>query len=423
MRRFICSMRHCHFATIRRGSRVACFAFAACLCALIFSAAARADVFLLNNDGQLQGEEIKVPGTPSNQTVIRTAGGGQITLDKSQIKQIVPRSAAQTEYERIAPTYADTVADQWRLAEWCKQHSLPIERKAHLERVIALDPNHKPARAALGFAMLNGQWAQPEDMWKRKGFVKYKGKWVLPQDVELLEEQRKENQAEKDWQGKLIRWRKMLDKHPEKADELHDELTKIDDPAAVPAIEKLAVAEASRPIKFALIDELLHVGTSSAIGAVVNLTMDDRDEEVRLTALDKLVSASHPEVVAFYIAALKSDNNVRINRAALCLGRLGDKSAISPLIDVLRTTHRHVEQQGTPGQISTTFMNGPGNNRSGGMSVGGQTKEIVETLDNQEVLNALMLLSGGVNLQFDQQAWKAWYVGQMRSLQINARRG
>jgi hypothetical protein len=387
-----------------------------------FPTTVRAEIFVLTNDGQVQGEEIKVPGTPASQTVIRTISGGQITLDKSQIKQIIPQPPAEAEYERIAPTYADTVEDQWRLAEWCRIHSLPKQRQAHLERIIALDPNHKPARAALDFAQIDGRWVHPDDLKRQQGFVKYKGAWRLPQEVELLEANRKEVQAESDCTAKLNRWRRTLDKHPERYDQLHDELMKIDDPAAVPGLTQMVVNERTRNVKILLIEELLHIGNGSAMNVVVSRTMDDPDEEVRLTALDRLVAANHPEVVPFYIAALRSTDNARINQAALCLGALGDKSAISPLIDVLRTTHHHIEQQGTPGQVSTTFASGPGNNRSGGMSVGGQTKETVETLDNQQVLGALMNLTH-VNFQFDQKAWRAWYVGQMRSLNIDARRG
>lgn len=383
---------------------------------------ARAEIFILNNDGQVQGEEIKVPGTPANQTVIRTSSGGQVTLEKNQIKQIIPQPAAEAEYERIAPTFADTVDDQWRLAEWCRTHSLPKQRRIHLERVIALDPNHKPARAALDFAQIDGRWVHPDDLKRQKGFVFYNGAWRLPQEVELLEENRKETQAESDWRNKMNRWRKMLDKHPERANQLHDELAKITDPAAVSALALLVSNERQRDVKIEIVEQLLHIGTPAAMHVVVERTMDDSDEEVRLTAMDRLVAANHPEVAPFYIAALRSSDNARINQAALCLGMLHDKSAISPLIDVLQTTHRHVEQEGTPGQISTTFGTGPGNNRTGGMSVGGQPKVISETLQNQQVLSALMAITG-VNFQFDQRAWRAWYVGQMRTLNIDARRG
>ncbi len=399
------------------------FAVLVGIAASILSAGvARAEIFILANDGQVQGEELKLPGTPPNQTVIRTASGGQVTLDKSQIKQIIPQGPAELEYERIRPTYADTVNDQWRLADWCRAHGLSKQRQVHLERVIALDPDHKAARGALGYAQIEGRWVRPDDLKRQQGFVMYKGEWRLPQEVELLEENRKESQAEHDWVMKLKRWRVALDNHPEKFDALHDELMKIDDPAAVPALTQLVNNEKHRSVKILLIEELLHIGTPGAMNVVVGRTMDDADKEVRLSAMDRLVAANHPEVASFYIAALRSTDNARINQAALCLGMLRNKSAISPLIDALRTTHKHVEQQGTPGQISTTFSSGPGNNRSGGMSVGGQAKETVETLENQQVLSALTAITG-VSFQFDQRAWRAWYVGQMRALNIDARRG
>jgi hypothetical protein len=43
---------------------------------------------------------------------------------------------------------------------------------------------------------------------------------------------------------------------------------------------------------------------------------------------------------------------------------------------------------------------------------------------NQEVLQALIRLSGGVNYGFDQRAWKFWLANENRKVapQVNARR-
>ena len=88
-----------------------------------------ADNFLLTNDGQVTGELLNRDESPRQKFVVRTADGATITLEKVQVKQVVTQSAAELEYERIAPTFADTVEDQWRLAEWCKEKSLPRGRQ------------------------------------------------------------------------------------------------------------------------------------------------------------------------------------------------------------------------------------------------------------------------------------------------------
>ena len=164
----------------------------------------------------MQGEIVTSPNTPKDKTVIRTASGGEVTLDKSQIKQIIPQSAAELEYEKIRPTYPDTVEGQWKLAEWCRDNSLTKQRQTHLERVIALDPDHEQARALLGYSQIDGRWIRRDDLMKERGYVLYNGAWKLPQDVELIERKKKQEQAEREWFAKLKRWRTSFDNHPER---------------------------------------------------------------------------------------------------------------------------------------------------------------------------------------------------------------
>jgi hypothetical protein len=134
------------------------------------------------------------------------------------------------------------------------------------------------------------------------------------------------------------------------------------------------------------------------------------------------VAAKHPEVSTVYIQALKSRDNVRINRAAFCLGKLKDRTAISPLIDALKTQHKFVEQGANPGQMSTTFGSGPGMG-GGGLSIGGKPKVYKVWLENQEVLSALTALTDNTaHFQFDQKAWKTWYAAQRKPAMIDARR-
>ncbi|HEV2973019.1 MAG TPA: HEAT repeat domain-containing protein [Pirellulales bacterium] len=384
---------------------------------LIDARAARADIFVLTSDGQIQGEAVNSPDTPKDKTVIRTLAGGEITLEKKQIRQIIPQSAAELEYEKIRPTYPDTVEGQWQLAEWCRDHSLSKQRQVHLERVIALDAGHKQARAVLGYSMIDGHWIRRDDLMKERGYVLYKGKWELPQQVEIDEQRRKEDAAQRDWFATLKRWRARLD-----ADELHEKLLATTDPTAIPAISLMLKNEPVQKIKIYLIESLIHLGTTGALKTAVSLTLDDPDEEVRWSALDLLAATKHPELTSIYIGALRSSDNTRVNRAAYCLGKLGDKSAVLALIDALQTRHKTVEGNGPPGQMSTTFGSGPGGS-IGGLSInGGTQKEIKVWLQNPEVLKALDALTNA-DFQYNQAAWKSWYASQKKPVNVDARRG
>ena len=90
--------------------------------------------------------------------------------------------------------------------------------------------------------------------WKEsRGFVLYKGQWKLPQEVELLENRRKEELAEKDWYAKIRRWRLAVDNRPDRSDALQDELTAINDPAAVPALSQLATNDNDPHVRMAVL--------------------------------------------------------------------------------------------------------------------------------------------------------------------------
>ena len=52
--------------------------------AILSGGTARGEIFVLANDGQVQGEEIKVAGTPANQIVIRTASGASLRSIKAR---------------------------------------------------------------------------------------------------------------------------------------------------------------------------------------------------------------------------------------------------------------------------------------------------------------------------------------------------
>ena len=117
---------------------------------------------------------------------------------------------------------------------------------------------------------------------------------------------------------------------------------------------------------------------------------------------------------------MKDRDNTRVNRAAYFLGKLGEKSTVSPLIGALRTKHKFVEPRASPGQTTTTFGSGPGVS-SGGLSVGGGPKEVHVWIENQEVLRALVALTGE-NFEFDQRAWTSWYARQRKPVTLDARR-
>jgi len=113
-----------------------------------------------------------------------------------------------------------------------------------------------------------------------------------------------------------------------------------------------------------------------------------------------------------------------VNRAGDCLARLGDKDATLPLINALVTQHQFVIQQGGPPGSMTNTFSPSGQSGAGGMSMGNSSKVIKKQLQNSGVRGALVTMYPDAgNLQYDIDAWRAWYSQTQTSSNVNLRRG
>lgn len=389
------------------------------LVALTAPLAARADVFQLANEGVLRGQLLNPDELPRKTYVIRTPNGAVVTLDRAQVAKVERETARDLEYEKRQPTYPDTVEGQWSLAEWCRENKLPAARERHLTRVVELDPDHKPARRALGYIEINGQWKTPEQVQADRGFVRHNGAWRLPQEVEVLERQRKERATERQWISTLKRWRSWLD--TERSQEAIEKLRTINDPFAIKAIAEQLRDERNQQIRVWYLESLAKMNVPDAATLLVGVALHDADEEVRLSALDFLVDKQDPEVPALFITALREKNPAIINRAAVALARLKHPAAVGPLIDSLVVVQRIDIVEGQPGGIGATFGKGP-NSGGSGLSVGQSVRTEFREVRNPEVLDALIKITRH-NFEFDVVAWRSWFATQKQPETLDGRRG
>lgn len=366
--------------------------------------AARGEIFELASGGEIRGNWINRDERPLVSYLVELPSGGRLRLEESQVRQVVRQSPQQLEYERLAVQCGNTVDAQWKMAEWCRQKQLLAERENHLNRILELDADHTPARRALGYSHLNGEWVRQDEWRKSNGYQLYQGRWRLSQEIEILERRRKQELAEKEWLQKLRRLRGGL-ADASKGGDAREQMAAITDVNAIPALREMLKTEPFPALRVFYVEMLGKIGGASS-DLLMQVSILDIDEEVRYAALDQIAKLDPPHGEKFYITCLKDQNNVKINRAALAIGHLGYTGAIDALIDALITVHV-VTLKGasnSPDATSTSFSG------EGGTSFqqGAGPKSMRVHAQNDEVLKSLVKLAGGSSFQFDVPSWRAW---------------
>jgi hypothetical protein len=379
---------------------------------LMLAPIASADVFVLSGGGQVKGELLNREQSPRKQYVIQTVEGVKVTLDASQVKRVVRSRPGEAEYDRIAPTYPDTAAAQWELAEWCRKNKLTTQRQVHLRRVIELDPHHAQARSALGYKQVSGEWVTYDERMIKSGHVKVNGKWLLPQEVELADKKKKLEGAQLDWCQKLKLWRTWLG--TDRDEQAREKIAAINDRNAIRGLAIGLRDDRDPRVRVLFAQALGRFEVPEATHELAAAAIYDPVEEVRLTCLDYLERKRRPDVIAYFVAKLrdKKSTNEIINLAGAALGRMKDPAAIGPLIDALVTVHKFKVVTGGGGNMSSSFGKGP-NSGGTGISMNAQPKIIKRNIPNQAVLDALVAITGQ-NFNFDKDAWQTWYASQRK---------
>lgn len=381
--------------------------------------AARGDVFVLKDGGQVEG--VLTDRGSEGQYVVRTEEGAVITFERRQVRKTVQIKDNLLEYQQRSRSLPDTVEAHHRLAEWCKENRLSRQRKQHLQRVLELEPNDEAARSSLGYQKYQGRWLTREEIMKDRGLVYYENDYRTPQEIAIRKRKKAREEVEADWYKNLRLWRRWLDKRdPDDRNEALANIQAVSDPAAASSLIRLLDKEDDLEIRQLYISVLGELRHGAAVEKLVELSVNDNLREMRELCLDYLVRNHQPVNISRYIKALKSRDNETILRAAEALERIGDPEAISPLIDALVTTHKFVNPNSNPGQMSASFD--PSGGGGGGLAMGGKPKVIKVDKQNREVRRALVELSGGQDYNYNSEAWRRWYVNTQIHDNVDTRR-
>jgi len=380
---------------------------------------ANADIFQLANGGEICGELVNADRTGQDPFVIRPYAGGQINLAASSVLETVVQSPIEVAYAKKRLQVVDSVEGYLELAQWCQKNRLKQEQKFHLQQVLQIDPDQPTARSLLGFSLVDGKWMTKDEKMRARGYVREGSRWVLPQEKKLREKQKNLKQVERAWYEKIKRYSKWLTGNKRVSGREH--LLDITDPHATPALIYF-FAKAKRQVNVEILARaLINVGTSAAFEAIVERTMVESNDDISYFCLELLEQHKPPRAIPVYVDALRSKDNVKVNRAGRGLSFIGDPSVVRALINSLVTQHKSKIGNQNPGAVSTSFGGATGSKGTGFVS-GGGPKIVVQNMRNKEVLGALRSITGK-DFDYDLGAWNAWYESQKPPApRINSRR-
>ncbi len=397
-----------------------------CLLAAASGSLLRADVFELKDGGQIVGTTVARPDGADY--VVQTAEGAEVRLTRDMLSRVIQEEPAVAEYRARSRKAPDTVEAHRELAAWCRERKLLAEANRHLARVAELDPNDAEARRALGYQQVGDRWLSSDQIMTERGMVFYDGKYRTKQDVAVRERNKAEESTNNDWFKNLRLWRGWLDnRQATRVAEAQALITAINDPDAAPALVKILADEEDPDVFDMLLSVLARLDHPSTVQTLVALTLDPAiAADVRDEAIDYLLHGPRAVSVIPYVQALKSKDNKIVNRAGYALGKIGDPAAISPLIDALVTSHKYlIQPEGPAGgtALNPTFSSGGGGIGGGGLNVGGNGPKMIQKDEqNGSVLQALIKLSGKQNFDYDEPAWRAWYVDMQMRQRYHSRR-
>lgn len=386
-------------------------ALATALCAAV----AHADVIELQGGDILYG---KITPSESRLTSsIELEQGGRLTLPRRQIAGVTGESPAAIEYRKRAPTVPDTVEAQLALATWCRERKLIDQSRSHLRRVIQLDPEHEEARSQLGFQRHAGQWLTRDDVMAARGMIRYQGDYRTRQEIAMLKQREKWEHLQSDWKDKLGRWyRRLSDRDPDKVNEALSNFRTLRDPASAGVLAEMLLEEKDPVRQSLLIDVAAQIPTAVTGQTLAKFALEHPSEETRMICLEHLAKAQTPGLAEPFIRALRSKQNLRVNRGAAALEALRAEQAVAPLIDALVTEHKF--QVGKTGGGDQYNIDG----RTGAYSFGGGKAKIIKrNLKNTKVLSALVTITGE-NFGYDTEAWQAWLAARAKENPVDIRR-
>jgi hypothetical protein len=358
-----------------------------------------------------------------------TSRHGTYDIEKDRVERIEKGPAAESLYRLEKKRNPDTADGQFALAQWCATMGLWKQRKAHLARVIELEPDHADARQALGYIRKDESWV-----------LKRSPKAPTDEEREQKREaRRREAELRKVVSGWFVKVRAIHEgRLKSKANDAarrqfadgRQQILAIRDPLAIEPISK-TLAGGDEPTRRLLVEALDRFREDEATMNLLVVALLDASPEVRRAAGDALARRKDDRVVDSLRLALYSERESTIRNAASALGRLKAVAAVEDLVRVLSIQTVQTVRTTDPlflDSIYYIFGRPIGVAQSGGLifyrpyciaaygpgaliGTVDRYEPAVVDVHRTEVQEALIAITGK-NFGFDAVAWLRWHRGR-----------
>lgn len=150
---------------------------------LFHAGLATADQIILKGGNSMRGS---VVSEDDRYLVLKTLHGS-VTLAKSDVLEVKYSSAKENKIlADLAGLSSSDVTGRLRLAKRANAGGLRVTARRIYAQVLAISPNEKTARKALGYVRYAGEWVVAQSKGGREGMVSYEGRWVTPLERDSL---------------------------------------------------------------------------------------------------------------------------------------------------------------------------------------------------------------------------------------------
>ncbi|HVA48385.1 MAG TPA: polymorphic toxin-type HINT domain-containing protein [Pirellulales bacterium] len=303
------------------------------------------------------------------------------------------------EYRRLRDQAPDTAEGQLKLANWCRQHSLKEQERAHLLRVLDFEPNRT-------------------DLRERLGMVHVGGVWMLPREARQAAARGKQAVADlKHWLPKVEKFRAALEGPAGRVRDLAMEHVRaIRDPSAIVALETV-LAPSSDDAGAAVADALAAMKRPEASIALARLAAFSESSDTTDAARAKLKTLPRDHFVPAMLASLVVPGATQTTITSDRYGRLlfqqafayegADRKQVAVFDNVYRiySAYGRRRRAGSDGVLAASAL---GSAETAGRSIAAdaQNRRIERT--NARIIDTLRDVTGQT-LSADPHAWWQWW--------------